>query len=286
VRRDPKPASEAMTRMLTLESHGAKIPAIGLGTWDLRGRDGARIIEQALRLGYRHIDTAQIYDNERQVGEAMRSSGVRRGNVFVTTKVHYENFAPLELERSVKESLSKLRLSEVDLLLLHWPNPRVPIEETLGGLAKVKQAGMARHIGLSNFTVALMDEAVARCAEPLACNQIEYHAYLNQDKVLEACRRHGMVVVAYCPIARGQVKNDEAIAAIARRHGRTPAQICLRWLIQQGVGAIPRTSKVERLSENLDVFDFALSEDEMTAIAAMGSPKGRICHYAFSPAWD
>lgn len=272
--------------MLTLESHGAKIPAIGLGTWDLRGRDGARIIEQALRFGYRHIDTAQIYDNERQVGEAMRSSGVRRGNIFVTTKVHYENFAPLELERSVKESLSKLRLSEVDLLLLHWPNPRVPIDETLGGLAKVRQAGMTRHIGLSNFTVALMDEAVARSAEPLVCNQIEYHAYLNQDKVLEACRRHGMAVIAYCPIARGQVKNDEAIAAIARRHGRTPAQICLRWLIQQGVGAIPRTSKVERLSENLDVFGFTLSEDEMTAIAAMGSPKGRICNYAFSPEWD
>lgn len=272
--------------MMMLESHGAKIPAIGLGTWDLRGRDGARIIEQGLRLGYRHIDTAQIYDNERQVGEALRSSGVRRGEVFVTTKVHYESFAPLELERSVKESLSKLRLSEVDLLLLHWPNPRVPIAETLGAMAKVKQAGMTRHIGLSNFTVALMDEAVACATEPLVCNQVEYHAYLNQEKVLEACRRHGIAVVAYCPIARGQVKNDEIIAEIARRHGQTPAQISLRWLVQQGVGAIPRTSKIERLSENLDVFDFALSEDEMTTIAAMGSPKGRICNYAFSPAWD
>lgn len=282
----PRPTFEAITRMLMLESHGAKIPAIGLGTWDLRGRDGARIIEQALRLGYRHIDTAQIYDNERQVGEAMRSSGVRRGEVFVTTKVHYENFAPHELERSVKESLSKLRLSEVDLLLLHWPNPRVPIAETLGAMAKVKQAGMTRHIGLSNFTVALLDEAVACASEPLVCNQVEYHAYLNQEKVLEACRRHGIAVVAYCPIARGQVKNDEIIAGIARRHGRTSAQISLRWLVQQGVGAIPRTSKIERLSENLDIFDFALSEDEMAAIAAMGSPKGRICNYAFSPAWD
>lgn len=286
----PRPLFEAttaeMTPMMMLESHGAKIPAIGLGTWDLRGRDGARIIEQGLRLGYRHIDTAQIYDNERQVGEALRSSGVRRGEVFVTTKVHYESFAPLELERSVKESLSKLRLSEVDLLLLHWPNPRVPIAETLGAMAKVKQAGMTRHIGLSNFTVALMDEAVVCATEPLVCNQVEYHAYLNQEKVLEACRRHGIAVVAYCPIARGQVKNDEIIAEIARRHGQTPAQISLRWLVQQGVGAIPRTSKIERLSENLDVFDFALSEDEMTTIAAMGSPKGRICNYAFSPAWD
>lgn len=269
-----------------LESHGAKIPAIGLGTWELRGRDGARIIEQALRLGYRHIDTAQIYDNERQVGEALRASGVRRGEVFVTTKVHYEHFAPLELERSVKESLSKLRLTEVDLLLLHWPNPRVPLQETLGGLARVKQAGMARHIGLSNFTVALIEEAVAGSAEPLVCNQIEYHAYLNQDKVLEACRRLGIAVVAYCPIARGQVKNDEILAQIARRHGKSSAQVSLRWLVQQGVGAIPRTSKIERLSENLDVFDFELSAEEMQTIAAMGSPKGRICNYAFSPQWD
>src|SRR6201747_1582462 len=154
--------------MEIVEAGGARIPAIGLGTWELRGRTCARLVEQALRLGYRHIDTAQIYENEREVGEGLRASGVRRDDVFVTTKVWTTHFAPNDLERSTKESLAKLRLAEVDLLLLHWPNPQVPLEETLGALAHVKKLGMARHIGVSNFTVALIEEAVAACPEPLA----------------------------------------------------------------------------------------------------------------------
>ena len=156
--------------MLFVEANGAKIPAIGLGTWELRGRTCARLVEQALRLGYRHIDTAQVYENEREVGDGLRASGVRRDEVFITTKVWTSHFAPHDLERSAKESLNKLRLSEVDLLLLHWPNPRVPLAETLGALAHVRELGMARHIGVSNFTVALIDEAVALCTEPLVCD--------------------------------------------------------------------------------------------------------------------
>src|ERR1700760_4000955 len=164
-------------------ANGATIPAIGLGTSDLRGRTCARIVEQAIKLGYRHIDTAQAYENEREVGEGLHASGVRRDELFLTTKVWTTHFAPHDLERSVKESLARLRLSEVDLLLLHWPNPQVPLRETLGALARVKQLGMARNIGVSNFTVALLEEAVSLCPEPLACNQVEYHPYLAQTKV-------------------------------------------------------------------------------------------------------
>jgi diketogulonate reductase-like aldo/keto reductase len=272
--------------MQFIEANGASIPAIGLGTWELRGRSCARLVEQALRLGYRHIDTAQVYENEREVGEGLRASRVRRDDVFVTTKVWTTHFGPNDLERSTKESLTKLRLFEVDLLLLHWPNPQVPLSETLGALAHVKKLGMARHIGVSNFTVALIDEAVAACPEPLVCNQVEYHPYLDQTKVKDACARHGMAVVAYSPVARGRIRGDETLTRIGQAHGKTVAQICLRWLVQQNVAAIPRTSKIERLSENIDIFDFVLSEEEMGEISAMGSAKGRLTDYAFAPKWD
>jgi diketogulonate reductase-like aldo/keto reductase len=272
--------------MLSVEANGAKIPAIGLGTWELRGRTCARLVEQAIKLGYRHIDTAQAYDNEREVGEGLRASGVKRDEVFVTTKVWTNHFAPHDLERSVKESLTKLHLSEVDLLLLHWPNPRVPLAETLGALARARQLGMTRHIGVSNFTVALIDEAVADCPEPLACDQVEYHPYLDQTKVRDACARHGMAVVAYSPVAKGRVKNDRTLARIGQNHGKTAAQICLRWLVQQNVAAIPRTSRIERLSENIDIFDFALSAEEMAVISRMGSAGGRLTDFGFAPKWD
>jgi diketogulonate reductase-like aldo/keto reductase len=272
--------------MFDVDAGGAGIPAIGLGTWELQGRDCARVVEQALRLGYRHIDTAQIYENEREVGAGLRASGVPRDDVFVTTKVWTTHFAPNDLERSVKESLSRLRVAAVDLLLLHWPNPQVPLKETLGALAHVKQMGLTRHIGVSNFTVALIDQAIAACPEPLVCDQVEYHPYLNQAKVIDACRRHGMAVVAYSPIAKGKIKKDEALTRIGARHRKSAAQVCLRWLIQQNVVAIPRTSKVERLSENIDVFDFNLSDDEMAQIFAMGTQQGRLTNFGFAPKWD
>src|SRR5258708_21696641 len=186
--------------MQYVEASGAKIPAIGLGTWELRGRTCARLVEQALKLGYRHIDTAQVYENEREVGEGLRASRVKRDHVFVTTKVWTNHFAPNDLERSTKESLTKLRLSEVDLLLLHWPNPHVPLSETLGALAHAKKLGMARNIGVSNFTVALIEEAVAACPEPLVCDQVEYHPYLDQTRVREACARQGLPLFAYIPV--------------------------------------------------------------------------------------
>jgi 2,5-diketo-D-gluconate reductase B len=273
-------------QMQLVEAKGAKIPAIGLGTWELRAGACARLVEQALKLGYRHIDTAQVYENEREVGQGLRASGVKRDEVFITTKVWTTHFAPNDLERSTKESLAKLRLSEVDLLLLHWPNPQVPLEETLGALAHVKKLGMSKHIGVSNFTVALIEQAVAICPEPLVCDQVEYHPYLDQTKVRQACARHGMAVVAYSPVAKGRIKNDETLQRIGQAHGKTAAQVCLRWLIQQNVSAIPRTSRIERLSENIDIFDFTLSDDEMNEISQMESAKGRLTDFGFAPKWD
>jgi len=272
--------------MQSIEANGATIPAIGLGTWELRGRTCARLVEQALKLGYRHIDTAQVYENEREVGEGLHASRLRRDDVFVTTKVWTTHFAPNDLARSTKDSLTRLRLSEVDLLLLHWPNPHVPLAETLGALAHVKKLGMTRHIGVSNFTVALLDEAVAACPEPLVCDQVEYHPYLDQTKVKEACARHGLALVAYSPVAKGRIKNDPTLARIGQAHRKSAAQVCLRWLVQQNVCAIPRTSRIERLSENIDIFDFTLSDEEMLEISAMGNPKGRLTDFGFAPKWD
>lgn len=260
--------------MQVIEANGARIPAIGLGTWELRGRVCARIVEQALRLGYRHIDTAQMYENEREVGEGLRASGVPRTEVFVTTKIWPTHFAPHDLVRSAKESLARLRVTEVDLLLLHWPSDRVPLGETLGALAQVRQAGMARHIGVSNFNADLVAEAVSLCSEPLSCNQIHYNPYLDQTATLEVCRRLGLAPVAYTPIAKGRVTDDERLSRIAQRYRRTAAQVCLRWLVQQGVAAIPCTSKIERLQENLDI-GFHLSDADMAAISAIAQqPSG------------
>jgi 2,5-diketo-D-gluconate reductase B len=272
--------------MQFVEANGAKIPSIGLGTWELRGRACSRIVEQALKLGYRHIDTAQIYENEREVGEGVRASGLKRDDVFVTTKVWTTHFAPNELERSVKESLVKLRTPHVDLLLLHWPNPHVPLSETLGALAHAKQMGLARHIGVSNFTVALIEEAVAACPEPLVCDQVEYHPYLDQAKVKQVCAQNNLALVAYSPVAKGRIKNDRALLRIGDRYRKSAAQVCLRWLVQQNVCAIPRTSRIERLSENIEIFDFALSEDEMAEIAGLANAKGRFTDYGFAPKWD
>ena len=271
-----------------VEANGAKIPLLGLGTWDLRGRACARVVEQALRLGYRHVDTAEMYDNEREVGEGVHASGVKRNDVFVTTKIWPSHFAPRELERAARECLVRLRLSEVDLLLLHWPNPQIPLEETLGALCKVKRDGLARNIGVSNFTVALIEEALKVTTEPLVCDQFECHPFLDQSKLIAACRKHGLAVVAYSPIARGDARKNDVLKRIGAAHKKTATQVCLRFLVQQDIVVIPRTSKVERLSENAAIFDFTLSDDEMNEIAKLGSRDGRLVDWAYSGRmkWD
>ena len=272
----------------SIEANGAKIPLVGLGTWELRGRTCARAVEQALRLGYRHVDTAEMYDNERDVGDGIRGSGVKRNELFITTKIWPTHFAPRALERAARDCLVRLRLSEVDLLLLHWPNPQIPLSETLGALDKVKRDGLARNIGISNFTVAQIEEAVAISTEPLVCDQVECHPYLDQSKVMAACHAHGMAVVAYSPIARGNAKNDAVLARIGAAHKKTAAQISLRYLVQQNIVVIPRTSKVERLTENAALFDFTLGDDEMAEIAALARRDGRLVDWSYSGSakWD
>jgi 2,5-diketo-D-gluconate reductase B len=272
--------------MQSIDVKGAHIPILGLGTWELRGRDCVRLVEQAVGLGYRHFDTAQMYGNERDVGEGIRASGIRREEIFVVTKVAPDNLAPRLLQRSVKESIGALRLGEIDLLLLHWPNKGVPLSETIDALVGVKRDGLVRQIGVSNYTVALLEEACRLSDDRLVCNQIEVHPYLDQSKVIAACRAHEMAVVAYSPIARGNAKSDAVLGRIGTAYGKTAAQVSLRWLIQQGIGAIPRTSKVERLAENIAIFDFALTDAEMREIADLAHPGGRIVDWAWSPQWD
>jgi len=267
-------------------ANGARIPLIGLGTWELRGRTCARAVEQALRLGYRHIDTAEMYDNERDVGEGLRASGIKREEVFVTTKVWPSHFAPRELERAAKESVARLRLSQVDLLLLHWPSTQVPLSETIPALCRMKTMGLTRHIGISNFTVRLIEEAVSLSTEPLVTNQIECHVYLDQAKVRPACRKHGLSVTAYSPLARGRVASDEALLRIGKAHGKSASQVALRWLVQQDIIVIPRSAKVERLSENFAIFDFELTPAEMEQIGALAHRRGRVVDWSGSPNWD
>jgi diketogulonate reductase-like aldo/keto reductase len=272
--------------MQFLDAKGAHIPILGLGTWTLKGRDCVRLVEQAIRLGYRHIDTAQMYGNEREVGEGVRASGIKRDEIFVVTKVAPDNLAPKLLERSVKDSVAALQLGKIDLLLLHWPNKGVPLKETIDALAGARRDGLVRHIGVSNYTVALIDEASRLSGDSLVCNQIEYHPFLDQTKVIAACRRHHMAVIAYSPIAKGDARNDAVLTRIGKAHGKSAAQVSLRFLVQQGIGAIPRTSKVERLAENIAIFDFELSAEQMRDIARLARSDGRLTDWAWSPKWD
>jgi 2,5-diketo-D-gluconate reductase B len=269
--------------MQVVEAKGFAIPIVGLGTYALR--DTRRMVEQAIRIGYRHIDTAQMYGNEAEVGEGVRGSGLR-AEVTVVTKVLPTLLAPHDLERSVKESLARLRFDVIDLLLIHWPNPRVPLSETLGAMSKMKREGYVRAIGVSNFTVALLDEANKVSPEPVVCNQIECHPFLNQDKVIAACRKHGMAVVAYSPVARGGAKGDATLERIGKAHGKSAAQVSLRYLVQQGIVVIPRTNRLERLEENFALFDFELSEQEMQDIYRLAHRRGRIVDWTWSPKWD
>ena len=273
--------------MQAIEANGARIPIIGLGTWQLAGDTALRMVREALRLGYRHLDTAAMYGNEAEVGEGIRASGVPRDEVFLTTKVWLDNLGAKDYRRSVEASLQKLRLPYVDLILIHWPNANIPLAETIAAMVKVKRDGLAKHIGVSNFTVALVEEAAAISSE-LVTNQIELHPYLDAGKVITACRKHGLSVTAYCPIARGNAVADKLMARIGKAHGKTAAQVCLRYLVQQGIIVIPRTSKSERLKENFAIFDFALSDGEMAEIRELAQPKGRgrVVNLGFAPQWD
>lgn len=272
--------------VLTSKS-GAKIPAIGFGTSQLG--DCADVVARALEAGYRHIDTAWKYGTEKGVGAGLRASGVPREDIFLCTKVSHENLREADFARSVDESLENLQTDYVDLLHVHWPTiDGIPLEETLRALAKAKREGRARHVGVANFNIALVEEARRLCSEPLATLQAEYHPYLDQSKVLEACRRWGMVFTAYCPLARGRLFNDPVLGEIARTKGKTIAQVALRWLMQQGnIAAIPRSANPKHMAESLQVFDFELTGDEMRRISALKRADGRIANpKGRAPVWD
>jgi 2,5-diketo-D-gluconate reductase B len=276
--------------MNVVAANGAKIPVIGLGTMTLMDAVCIEAVETALRLGYRHIDTAERYRNETEVGQGLRrglrANGLAREDVFVTTKVFHDRLAAADFERSLDQSLRNLELSWVDLLLIHWPNPKVPLKETLDLLCKARRDGRAKHVGVANFTTSLLQDAVKLASEPLVTNQIEVHPFIDQDKVLAACRVHGLAVTAYCPLARGKVPGNDVLARIGRAHGKTSAQIALRYLVQQGIIPIPRTSNPDHLAANLATFDFTLSDVEMTEIAGLKHTGLRVVNPPHAPRWD
>jgi len=255
-----------------------EMPALGFGTSPMTGGMSAETVLAALKAGYRHIDTARKYGTESAVGEAMRASDLPRQDIFLTTKVSHENLRPADFAKSVDESLAALGVDYLDLLLVHWPNPAIALSETMPALADAKRRGLARHIGVANFNIALLDEAVRLCPEPLVALQAEYHPYLDQSKLLAAVRRHKLVFIAHCPLGRGRLFGDPVLAQIAGEHGRTVAQVALRWSLQQNVAPIPFSSKPQRIAENFMVFDFALSADDIARIAALKRANGRIAN--------
>jgi diketogulonate reductase-like aldo/keto reductase len=274
--------------MKTVNANGAHIPQLGFGTFRMPEADVLSILPKALDRGFTHVDTAQIYENEAAVGEAIRQSAVARENIFLTTKVWVANYAKEAFAASVEESLRKLKTDHVDLLLLHWPNEAVPLDVQIAELNAVRERGLARHIGISNFNTALMAEAVRLSAAPLATNQVEYHPFLDQMKVLEAAETYGMALTAYYAMADGKVPNEPVLEEIGAAHGKSAAQVALRWLIQQpDVVALTKTATEARLAENLALFDFVLTPDEMRRIHGLARPDGRIVSPdGLAPAWD
>lgn len=253
-----------------MEMTNEEMPKLGLGTWDLRGDICIENVRAALDMGYRHIDTAAMYGNEEEVGEGIRRSSVDRDDVFLVTKVWYTNLDAEGIKDSAEQSLQRLETSYIDLLLMHWPHETVPLRESLGALMEVKEQGKSRHIGVSNFTVELMEKATQYSDPSILCNQVEYHPYLSQKPVLDCCTQNGAALVAYCPLARGRIFGDSTLQQIGEKYGKTEAQVALRWLVQQdGVAAIPRSSSQEHIRENAEIFDFRLSDEDMENIFAL-----------------
>jgi diketogulonate reductase-like aldo/keto reductase len=282
-----------MNEIPDFTSHGITIPKLGFGT----GRIGDKtsidayggLVAHALKLGYRHIDTAWKYKTEKGVGDGIRASGVPREEIFLTTKVSHEYLRADDFARMVDESLNNLKVDYVDLLMVHWPSPeKVPLAETMNALAKAKREGKTRHVGVANFNIAMLEEAMRLCPEPIASIQVEYHPYLDQTKLLAAVRRLGLPLTAYCPLGRGKIFNDPVLTGIASAKGKTVAQVVLRWHLQQpNVMPIPRSTNPGRQAENLNIFDFTLSDDEMKRIHALARPDGRIAKPADrAPLWD
>jgi 2,5-diketo-D-gluconate reductase B len=269
---------------VTVEVRGTRVPAIGFGTWLMTGEDAAEGVRDALEIGYRQIDTARAYENEREVGRGIAESGVPRAEIFLTTKVPHDEATAAEVERGAEQSLERLGVDQLDLLLLHWPSPDTPLEETLGAMNKVRERGLTRHVGVSNFPAGLLRQALELA--PVSCNQVESHPFLDQSRVLDLACERDVLVTAYSPLAHGRVPGDATLRRIGENHGKTAGQVALRWLLDQpGVSPIPKASSHARRQENFDVFDFTLSDEERAEIDAL--PKDvRTADPPWAPDWN
>lgn len=269
-----------------LQTQGIKMPRLGLGTFRMQGDVCRAAVESALGLGYRHIDTAEMYANEDTIGPAIASSGIPRNELHVTTKVWHENLAPDGIRRAFDTSLNKLKLDHVDLYLVHWPSRDMNLPAVFETLMKLKEEGRTRAIGVANFTVALLKKVVEEIRAPIACNQIEYHIMLDQTNVRNYLAAKSIPLVAYCPLAQGRAASDETLAAIGRKHNATAAQVALKWLLDQdGVAAIPKASRAESQKANLGALDVKLDDEDRKAIATLPKDQ-RFVKPAFAPAWD
>lgn len=268
-------------------THGHEIPALGFGVFRMSDAEVDRVIPAALDAGFRHFDTAQIYKNEAALGAALEAAGAVRDELFLTTKVWVDQYAPDRFMASVRESLEKLRVDAVDLLLLHWPGQDVPVVDQVAMLNEVQAEGLTRLIGVSNQNIEQMRISVAASKAPIVTNQIEVHPYLDQCGVAAAAAELGVAITGYYGMADGAVPNDPALRAIGEVHGKTAAQVALRWMVQQGFIALSKTATPSRVPENAAIFDFALSDAEMATISALARPDGRIVSPEnLAPAWD
>jgi 2,5-diketo-D-gluconate reductase B len=271
--------------MIHISVGDARVPALGFGTSHMKEEVAREGVSHALSIGYRHIDTAALYENEHEVGKGIRDSGVPRGEIWLTTKVPPGSLRREDVLSSARQSLSRLATDYVDLLLVHWPDQSVPLAETLGAMAEIRQQGGARYLGVSNFTVSLLEEALAIDPQ-LITNQVEYHPLLSQEAMLTMCRQRGLFLTAYSPLAMGRVFHSEALTEVAAVHGRSVAQVALRWLVQQDrVAAIPKAASPKHREANLEIFDFELSEEDMARVSGAASGE-RIIDPHWAPDWD
>ena len=270
--------------MTTIDVNGVQVPAIGYGTWLVTGKDATDGVRDALEIGYRQIDTARAYENEREVGVGIAESGVPRDEIFLTTKVPHSDARADQVDRVADESLERIGVDHLDLLLLHWPNLDVPLEETLNAMNKVREDGRTRNIGVSNFPARLLEQALQ--IAPVFCDQVEYHPFLDQDRLLELARANDVLITAYSPLAHGKVPDDETLKRIGANYGKSAGQVALRWLLDQpDVSPIPKASSHGRRQENFDVFDFTLSDEDREEIARL--PKDvRTVDAPWAPDWN
>ena len=263
-----------------------QIPALGFGTYKLSGNECVDAVRDAIEVGYRHIDTAVMYGNEAETGEGMRQSGVPRHDLFVTTKLWPDSLTPDSIRETVSGSLTYLKTDYIDLLLIHWPNPRIPLEDSLGTMDKLRQEGKIRFLGVSNFNVAWM-EKVEKTGIPVITNQVEYHVLLDQDKLLSWLRDKGMFLTAYSPLAKGRLVYHPVLQEIGKKHGKNASQIALRWLIQQDqVATVPKASTPEKRRKNLAIFDFELDPEDLKSIARLDKDQRFVDLPGIAPEWD